>query len=631
MMTGFPGVTGGDADERLIRYYEERAAGGTGIIITEAGVVDEVYGIARYNQLHYTRPHISSLGRLNERLHKYGTVTIAQLWHGGFICSSEVTGRETLSPSGIDGIPGQKNRAMTKDEIAYIVKCFADSAVCCRDAGYDGVEIHIAHGYLLAQFVSRYYNRRTDEYGGSFENRCRFGDEVIRAVRKAAGPGFMVGVRISGDEMARELDERHINAEEGLAYAKHLDSLGMIDYINVSNGNKLTNNANCDPFFYEFGWKAHIAKEVKEAVSVPVIATNTVKTPQQAEKTLQDGVCDFVGMGRANVTDPDFMNKAMSGREEEIKCCIGCLFCREPRGGGQLPARCAINPRWGCETDYPELPKDGKGRTAAVVGAGPGGMEAAVQLAKRGYAVTLFEKEKEPGGSLNLADKAAHKERITRLVQTYQAQLRHFGVKVRCGVEADPDIVEEIHPAGVFLASGAKPVIPPVPGVNLPHVVTAQEVIRKGMTFEGKKIAIVGSGMTGLETAEMLAETSDKITMIDMADIGPGMIPEILNEMLRILKKYEVELLPFHRLVRINEKGVETERVRDKEKQLVEADIVILSLGVRPDRELVSRFKERFDTVYVIGDAQKGGRIGDAVKSGFMKAYGFKPAEDLVP
>ena len=190
MMTGFPGVTG--------------------VIITEAGVVDEIYGIARFNQLHYTRPHITSLAKLNERLHRYGAVTIAQLWHGGFICSPEVTGHETLSPSGVDGIPGRPNLAMTVDEIAYITKCFADSAVCCRDTGYDGVEIHLAHGYLLAQFMSRYYNRREDEYGGSFENRMRFPTEVIKAVREAVGPRFMVGVRISGDEMAQEYSPLHL-------------------------------------------------------------------------------------------------------------------------------------------------------------------------------------------------------------------------------------------------------------------------------------------------------------------------------------------------------------------------------------------------------------------------------------
>ncbi len=369
MMTGFPGVAGGDADERIIRYYEERAAGGTGIIITEAGVVDEKYGISRYNQIHYTRPHITSLARLNERLHRYGAVTIAQLWHGGFICSPEVTGHETISPSGVDNVAGRPNRSMTIDDIEYVKSCFTNSAVCCKDAGYDGVEIHLAHGYLLHQFMSRYYNRRTDEYGGSFENRMRFPVEIIKAVRETVGPGYMVGVRISGDDMAQEFSPLHITQEEGLEIAKYLDSLGAIDYINVSNGNKLTNNANCDPFFYDFGWKQHVARGIREAVSVPVIATNTIKTPAQAEETLESGVCDFVGMGRANLADPNFMNKAMLGREREIKGCIGCLFCREPRGGGQMPAWCAINPRAGCEIDYP--PQAAMGETVRLQVSGP--------------------------------------------------------------------------------------------------------------------------------------------------------------------------------------------------------------------------------------------------------------------
>ena len=630
-MTGFPGSINGDADERVIRYYEERAAGGTGVIITEAGVVDEIYGACRFNQLHYTRPHIASLAKLNERLHKYGTVTIAQLWHGGFICSPEVTGHETLSPSAVDGLPDRETRAMTLEDIRYVTKSFADSAVCCRDAGYDGVEIHIAHGYLLAQFVSRYYNRREDEYGGSFENRCRFPDEVIKAVRDAVGPRFMVGVRISGDEMAQDLDPRHITAEEGLAFARHIDALGMVDYINVSNGNKLTNNANCDPFFYDFGWKAHVAKAIKEAVHVPVIATNSIKTPDQAEKTLADGVCDFAGMLRANLADPNMMNKAAVGREEEIKGCIGCLFCREPRGGGQMPAWCAINPRAGCEYDYPPLPQDGRGRPVAVVGAGPGGMEAAVHLASRGYEVTVFEKDNAVGGSMNLADKPDHKERIERLIHTYEAQMKHFGVKICCGVEASPETVEKIHPVGVFLACGANPIIPPVPGVDLPHVVTAQDAIRQNMRFPGKKIAIVGTGLTGMETAEILARDSDNITMIDMVEVGPGLIHEILDEMLKILVPKGVRFLPYHKLNAITPEGLIAERLADGAKLPIEADVVVLSLGVAPNRDFIQQFRDRFDPVYVIGDANQSGRIGHATKSGFVQAYGFRPLEDLVP
>ena len=631
MMTGYPGVTGGDADERIIRYYEERAAGGTGVIITEAGVVDEIYGIARYNQLHYTRPHISSLARLNERLHNYGAVTIAQLWHGGFICSPEVTGHETLSPSGVDNVGGRPNRAMTAEEIRYVTDCFVNSALCCQEAGYDGVEIHLAHGYLLAQFMSRYYNRREDEYGGSFENRMRFPEEILRAVRRAVGPRFMVGVRISGDEMAQEFSPLHMTAEEGLQIAKYLDGFNLVDYINVSNGNKLTNNANCDPFFYDFGWKQHIARAIKEAVKVPVIAANSVKTPAQAEKTLEDGVCDFVGMGRANLTDPNFMAKAKLGRESEIKGCIGCLFCREPRGGGQMPAWCAINPRCGCEIDYPPQAQDGKGRPVAVIGAGPGGMEAAVNLASRGYDVTLFEKDEYVGGSMNLADKPDHKERIERLIHTYEAQMAHFGVKVRCGVEATPELVAELNPKGVFLACGAKPIVPPVPGVRRPNVVTAQDAIKNNMRFPGKRIAIVGTGMTGLEAAEILSKDCAGMTMIDMVDVGPGLIHEILDEMMRVLKPRGVEFLPFHKLAAVSDTGLEAERLADGAKISIPADVVVLSLGVAPDQAFINGFKERFGQVYVIGDANQSGRIGHATKSGFTQAYAFRPLEDLVP
>lgn len=631
MMAGFLDTSNGDVDERLITYYEERARGGVGLIITEGGVVDEKYGIVRYAQMHYTRTHITGLAKLNEKLHSYGTKTIAQLWHGGGVCSSKVTGRQVVSASDVESIPGEKPRPLTIDEIRYITRCFADAAVVCQQAGYDGVEIHLAHGYLLSQFMSPYFNKRTDEYGGSWENRIRFADEVVRAVREAVGKRMIIGIRISGDEMASNLSPLHLTAEDGIRIARHFDESGLIDYINVSNGNKYTPNSNCDPFFYECGWKEHIAKAIKEAVHIPIIATNTIKTPEMAEGTLERGVCDLVGLGRAHLADPQFMNKALLGRENEIKCCIGCLFCREPRGGGQMAARCAVNPRAGIEVLYPRLPKDGEGRPVAVVGAGPAGMEAALVLADRGFSVTLYDENDSVGGSMNLADKPDHKWNITRLIMHYHALLKRAGVRIITGVKATPDIVAELDPVGVFLACGANPIVPKLPGVDLPNVYTAQQVVREKITFPNRDVVIIGTGMTGLETAEIISKDSRSVNMIEMqSEIGPGLIHEIVGEMKKILVPRGVKFYTSHKLTGIAADGVEAINLKNGEAVFVPGDVIILSLGVSPDRAFIESFQDRFDSVYPIGDAVQSGRIGNATQSAFSKAYAFRPVEDLL-
>jgi 2,4-dienoyl-CoA reductase-like NADH-dependent reductase (Old Yellow Enzyme family)/thioredoxin reductase len=631
MMAGFMGTSNGDVDERCIAYYEERARGGVGMIITESGVVDEEYGIIRYGQLHYTRQHITGLAQLNEALHKYGTVTIAQLWHGGGVCDSRITGHQIVSASDIELIPGEKPRPLTIEEVGYITRCYAESAVVCQQAGYDGVEIHMAHGYLLSQFLSAYYNKRTDEYGGSWENRLRFADEVVRSVRSAVGNRMIVGIRISGDEMASEHSSLHLTAEDGLRLAKHFDESSLIDYINVSNGNKVNPGANCDPYFYQSGWKQHIAKMIKDAVSIPVIATNTIKTPGQAEKTLSDAVCDMVGIGRPHLADPAFMNKALLGREEEIKCCIGCLFCREPQGEGQMPSRCAVNPRVGCELYYPVLPEDGENRPVAVVGAGPAGIEASLLLAKRGFTVSLFDDRDEIGGSLLLASVSETKANIRRLLRHYRAMVKRAGITVYKGERATPELAARLNPLAVFLACGGNPIIPRIPGVNLGHVYTAQQVLREGLAFPGKNVVVVGSGLTGLETAEFISGSCKRLVVIEMqAEIAPGTPFEISSKMHKLLLSRGVEFNTSHKLTGISEISVEAEDLLRRRSVSLDADVVILSLGVLPDRECITGFAEVFDLVYPIGDAITSGRIGHATKSAYAKAYAFTPLEELL-
>ena len=438
---------------RQIRYYQERAKGGIGMIINEYTGVDDVDSIPSIHNLRIAQDyHISPMEELTDAVHLYDCKIVAQIHHGGATSNPSFTGRQNIAPSAVPIAPGKPvPREMTLDDIKRVQQKFIDAAVRCKKAGYDAVELHGAHGYLIAQFFSKYYNRRHDEYGGSVENRCRFIAEIIAGIREKLGP-FPIFVRMCGDEMTPT--EGFLTLEDGLEIAKYLESCG-IDAINISNGSARNVDANCEPYSYRPGWKKHVAKAYKEALHIPVIATNTIKTPEFAEQLLAEGVCDFVGLGRSQLADPDFMNKAKEGRSDEIRQCIGCLYCRERVLGQGLPIRCAINARTAREIEFPDFKENGAGRTVVVIGGGPAGMEAARVLALRKFHVILLEKGSALGGMLNVADKPPLKEQITQLVQTMERQIRALGVDIHLDTAASVDVVKALSPYAVIVASGA--------------------------------------------------------------------------------------------------------------------------------------------------------------------------------
>ena len=606
---------------RQIRYYQERAKGGVAMIINEYTGVDDVDSIPSIHNLRIARDyHISEMEKLTDAVHLYGCKIVAQIHHGGATSNPAFTGRDNPAPSAIpiaDGRPVPTE--MTWEDIKRIEGKFIDAAVRCKKAGYDAVELHGAHGYLIAQFFSKYYNRRTDEYGGSVENRCRFVAEIIAGIRAKLGKNFPILVRMCGDEMTPV--EGFLNLEEGIEIAKYLESCG-IDAINISNGSARNGDANCEPFSYQSGWKKHVAKAYKEALSIPVIATNTIKDPDFAEQLLQEGVCDFVGLGRSQLADPYFMKKAKEGRADEIRKCIGCLYCRERVLGGGLPIRCAVNARTAREDVFTHLRKDGEGKTVAVVGGGPAGMEAALTLAQRKYKVVLFEKADKLGGTLNIADKPAFKDKLTRLAETMTTQLQKAGVEVRLGQAATPELVAAIAPVGVVVACGARPVVPPLPGVDGGQVCLAEDVILGKVQPEGK-VAVIGSGLTGLETAEMLLSRGSKVSIVEMApQISPGIFGAILNDELSRIKPHGPGLYPGHKLLSIQSGSITVEK--DGEKLDIPADSVVLALGVRPNAGTVQEFKEAFENVYVVGDARQGGRIATAIREGYEAGSTFE-------
>lgn len=605
---------------RQIRYYQERAKGGIAMIINEYTGVDDVDSIPSIHNLRIAQDyHISEMEKLTDAVHLYHCKIVAQLHHGGATSNPAFTGRDNLAPSAVAIAPGRPVPVeMTIEDIKRIQQKFIDAAVRCKKAGYDAVELHGAHGYLIAQFFSKYYNRRTDAYGGSVENRCRFIAEIISGIREKLGKDFPILVRMCGDEMTPT--EGFLTLEDGIEIAKYLESCG-IDAINISNGSARNGDANCEPFSYQPGWKKHVAKAYKNVLHIPVIATNTIKDPDFAEQLLEEGVCDFVGLGRSQLADPEFMKKAKENRADEIRKCIGCLYCRERVLGQGLPIRCAINAKTAREDVLSDLKEDGAGQTVAVIGGGPAGMEAARVLALRKFHVVLFEKAPALGGTLNIADKPAFKDKLTRLIETMSIQLERLGVEVRCNVEATPELVKELAPVGVIVACGARPVVPPLPGADSSHVSLAEDVIL-GKAAPSGLVAVIGSGLTGLETAEMLLSRGLNVSIVEMApQIGPGIFGAILNDELSRITPHAPAMYPGHKLISIQKGCITLEKTEDNTRVDIKADSVVLALGVRPNTELAESFQCTCNQVITVGDARKSGRIATAIREGYEAAY----------
>ncbi|MDO4178024.1 MAG: FAD-dependent oxidoreductase [Phascolarctobacterium sp.] len=611
----------GSPSEAVIKYYSERARGGIGLIIVEGTDIARTHCNSGPNRLALAdKINLVAFEKLVRGVHAYGTKIVLQMIHPGAASGPMPDGSK---PWGVSEIPfvsvTQPPHAMTTEEVHVVIQEFVDCALRAKQAGFDGVELHAAHAYLLGEFLAPYYNNRTDCYGGSFENRLRIFSEIYQAVRKAVGPAYLVGIRFSGDEMTPHVSGT-LNKEDGIAIAKEFAAIGF-DYINVSNGNAFNANANCDPYSYQPGWKKHVAADIKAAVNVPIIATNTVKDPEWAEQLLQENVCDFVALGRSQFADPEFMNKTQA-TGMPLRKCIGCMHCRERLIGG-LSVHCTVNPRMGRETEYPSLTKNGNKRPVCVVGAGPAGMQAAITLAERNFAVTLLEKDDKLGGTLNLAEKPSFKEKLTGLKECMIAELKQAGVQIKTNTSVTASMLKDLQPEGVFLACGSKPIVPPLKGINSPKVILAEDVIRTSCQNISGKVAVVGSGLTGLETAELLAEHGCEVAVYEMQGaIAPGLFPVIKNDIVNRLEKLGVALNTNTALAEVTETGIIVKK--ENGSAAIDCDKIVLALGVRPNTKLADELETEGMRVFELGDCSKAGRITEAILDGFNYAYHFE-------
>lgn len=659
MMLGF-GQFDGKPTEKMMDYYEERAIGGVGLIVTEITRVNDFSGASAFAQLAISHDyHIAPLREMVDRIHRHGAKMFIQLHHPGrqnlgllmgtvpvSIAMERIFGKlydslfykfapygkklmekdfvlKTLSPSQCERAYSaeSQNREMRIEEVQKIIQQFIDGAVRAKKAGADGVELHAAHGYLIQQFLSPHTNQRTDRYGGCFENRLRFLSEIVAGIKSACGADYPIIVRLSVDECYKEIGRPGIGytLDEGVEIAKAIEKMGA-DAIDVSSAAYDTYNYWLEPTSFQPGWRKYMAAAVKKAVKIPVLAANLIRSPEQAEEQLEEGIQDFVCLGRSHIADPHWANKAKAGKPEEIKRCICCLMCMESMQANAYKgshANCSVNPKLGHEKEI--LSRDGNGRTVVIVGAGAAGLTAAETLGKRGFRPIILEKSAYVGGQLQLANKPPLKDKIDWCITDLAYSAKKHGAEIRLNCEATSQMIDALAPYAVILATGAVSVKPrSIAGVGRANVCTTTEILNGSVQCKGKKVAVIGSGMTGLETAELLCEQGNSVTVIEMADtIAPGTWMQHIDDCMPRLKQAGTVFLPAHKLCAIQENSITLQNTKNNQMQTLEADTVVLSLGVRSENSLYNLIKTRYPRIYCIGDAQKTGRIADATAQGY--------------
>lgn len=612
----------GSVSQLYIDHLAAKARGGLGLIITEATYVDPL-GKGRDFELGvYDDSQIPGLRRLGEAVHAHGAKIGLELVHGGRNCLSTITGVQPFAPSPVMvDLPTYREvpRAMTAAEIKMVVGQFADAARRAQAAGLDMVELHGAHGYLLSSFLSRYANKRSDEYGGSFENRMRFPLEVVAAVRAAVGPDFPVTYRISGDEF---IDDG-VTLDETVPFARALEAAG-IDMIDVSAGMYETGFAIIQPMEMPLGSNVHLAEEIRREVDIPVSIAGRINDAVFADTILMEGKADFIFMGRALHADPEFPKKSQEGRLEEICMCMACNQGCIDMLGTQTPIHCAINPTVGRERELRITPARHR-KTVVVVGGGPGGMSAARVAALRGHDVTLYEKSDALGGQLKWACKAPFRGELEQAVRYLSSQIKRAGVKVRLGEALDTAAIDATGADAVIMATGAVPYVPFLRGLDREKATTYLDLLDGSVDVEGRTVLIIGGNLIGTQLAELVARKSGRVILTEAREalcLDAGARAKWL--LLQRIAAYEGVSVKLQSTVeRIDGRSVTIHTRGMQQPETVDGiDHVVLSLGAIPDNRLSDdvKWSSRIQAIHSIGDCVYPRKMTEAILEGYVTA-----------
>lgn len=592
--------TDGSMSERSVAYYEARAKGGFGLITIESTVVyKEAKGGPRKPCL-FSDEVVPSFKRVADACHAYGAKVSIQLQHAGPEGNSKLTGYPLKAASAIAPSAGREiPEAMPTEEVYRLIECYGDAARRAQLAGIDMVEVHCAHGYLVSTFISARTNKRTDEFGGCFENRMRLPRLIIENIRKKTGGNMPILCRIN----ARDEGDGGVDVHDAAAIAAYLEQVCGVDAIHVTRSIHIHDEFMWAPNITHGGFNAELGAEIKRAVSVPVILVGRFTEPQYAELLVKQGRADLIAFGRQSIADPELPNKARNGQLEKLTPCIACLLGCVPNMLQGRPITCAMNPCVGREA---ELKPAEVRKNVVVIGGGPGGMYAARLCALRGHSVTLLEKDAELGGHFLVASYPPGKGEISGAIRSFIVNCREAGVDIRTGTEATPELVASLKPDAIIIATGSVPLRLPIPGLDSCGCSTAEDVLT-GKADTGKRVLVVGGGMVGCECVEFLTEREHIVDMVEMKPvIGEDIVPEARKYIMANLEKHKVTQRVNARVKQFYADGVDfTDTVTGEDAAMRGYDSVVLAMGYRSNNTLEEQLKDLAPQVIVIGEARQ--------------------------
>ncbi|WXG39492.1 MAG: NAD(P)/FAD-dependent oxidoreductase [Candidatus Freyarchaeum deiterrae] len=597
----------GSVTQRAIDYYRERARGGVGLVIVEGSYVTSIGKGSNLMISLANDDKIPGLRKLAKAIQAEGAKAAIQLFHAGRQVSSMIIGTQPVSASNVPcQLVKETPRPLKIEEIKETVEAFSEAARRIKDAGFDAVEIHAAHGYLINQFLSPLTNLREDRYGRDFEGRTRFLLEIIQKIGDKVGEEFPIICRMNGDDYF----EGGITLPEAKRIAEMAEEAG-VDAIHVSGGIFDSENGESSaPMWIPREFMVPLAQGIKKVVSIPVIAVGRINDVKLAEEIVKKRQADLVSMGRALITDPELPRKAMEDRLEEIRPCIACnegcmnnlMFLKS--------VTCILNAAVGKEEEFRIQPTK-EPKKVLVIGGGVGGMEFARVAALRGHKVSLYEKNNELGGQVLLASVPSYKYELKRIVPYFEHELKRLGVDVHLGEEISTSMIDDLAPDVVCIATGSSTALPKISGINGSNVVLATDVLA-GKAVVGKTVVILGGGEIGMETGYHLAEKGKKVTILEqMKRVATAMIPSFNHYIRQKFTSFGGKIITSAKVVEVTREGA----VYEKEGQriLEKADTVVVALGTVPNTGLLESSEEKVQEIYAIGDAVKPGRIMEAV------------------